>query len=169
MIEQQQNDSELIAEALGACADGFNACIDRIEELERRVSREAKQSREPKVQADEAEIPRYPRCSADAESFTQPIITPLRKRMPSREEIAELRREVHIARLREMAALTAVVSHRKRPRPVNTVVRQQARGIMAEAERRLREPRRPLSPAARAMPISPPAPSRGLRPLNSNA
>jgi hypothetical protein len=71
--------------------------------------------------------------------------------VPRREEIAELRREVHIARLRVMAALTAVEIHRTRPRPVSAAVRQLASKIMAEAERRLREPWRPLSPAARAI------------------
>ena len=72
-------------------------------------------------------------------------------RMPIREEIAEARREVHIARLRVMAALTAVEFHRKRPLPVSTAARQLAREIMTEVERRRREPWRPLSPAARAI------------------
>jgi hypothetical protein len=72
-------------------------------------------------------------------------------RVPSREEIAEARREVHVARLRVMAARTAVEFHRKRPHPVSPTARQLAREIKAEAERRLREPWRPLSPAARAI------------------
>ena len=72
-------------------------------------------------------------------------------RVPIREELAEARREVHIARLRVMAALTAIEMHRKQPRPVGAAVRQQAREIMAEAERRRREPWRPLTPAARAI------------------
>jgi hypothetical protein len=38
-------------------------------------------------------------------------------RVPIREEIAEARREVHVARLRVMAALTAVEFHRKRALP----------------------------------------------------
>jgi hypothetical protein len=71
--------------------------------------------------------------------------------VPIREEIAEARREVHIARLRVMAALTAVEFHRKRPRPVSTAARQLAREIKAAAGRRRGEPWRPLGPAARAI------------------
>ena len=77
MIEQRQNDSELIAETLGACADALNACADRFAELERRVARleaewHASRAESPNAKPIRPKFVRYRRRGPNG----QPIITP---------------------------------------------------------------------------------------------
>jgi hypothetical protein len=81
MIEQRQNDSELIVEALGACADSLNACADRFAELERRVARleaerRASKAASPKARPIRPKFAGYPRRGPNGVRYAQPVITP---------------------------------------------------------------------------------------------